>query len=53
MELDFDPIADAAYFAISDADVESTRELWLGIIVDDDSTGHLVGVGALSMSQRS
>lgn len=52
MKLEFDPAADAAYFEISDADVESTRELEPGIMADYDSKGHLVGIEILSVSQR-
>lgn len=52
MLLEFDPLADAAYFEISDADVESTRELEPGIMADYDDKGHLVGIEMLSVSQR-
>lgn len=52
MKLEFDPIADAAYFEISDADVESTRELEPGIMADYDGKGYLVGIEILAVSQR-
>ena len=52
MKLEFDPIADAAYFEISSADVETTKEIEPGIIVDYDKNGHVVGVEVLSVSKR-
>ncbi len=52
MKLEFDPVADAAYFEISATDVESTKEIEPGIIVDYDKEGHVVGVEVLSVSKR-
>ncbi len=52
MKLEFDPVADAAYFEISLAVVEKTREIEPGIIVDYDKDGHVVGVEVLSVSKR-
>ena len=49
MKLEFDPVADAAYFEISSADVEETREIEPGIIVDYDKDGHVVGIEVLSV----
>ena len=53
MKLEFDPVADAAYFEISSADVEETKEIEPGIIVDYDKNGHVVGVEVLSVSKRN
>jgi len=53
MKLEFDPVADAAYFEISSADVEETKEIEPGIIVDYDKDGHVVGVEVLSVSKRN
>jgi uncharacterized protein YuzE len=53
MKLDFDPIADAAYFEISSTEVETTEEVEPGIIVDYDQDGHMVGIEVLSVSKRS
>jgi len=52
MKLEFDPIADAAYFEISSADVEETKEIEPGIVVDYDKDGHVVGIEVLSVSKR-
>lgn len=47
MKLEFDPQADAAYFGISDAEIETTREIEPGIVADYDAEGHLVGIEVL------
>ncbi|MBK9027137.1 MAG: DUF2283 domain-containing protein [Propionivibrio sp.] len=52
MKLEFDPQADAAYFGISDAEIETTREIEPGIVADYDAEGHLVGIEVLSISKR-
>jgi uncharacterized protein YuzE len=52
MKLEFDPQADAAYFEISDAKIETTRKIEPGIIVDYDAEGHIVGIEVLSVSRR-
>ncbi|EIC21513.1 DUF2283 domain-containing protein [Thiorhodovibrio frisius] len=51
MKLELDPIADAAYFEICDADVETARELEPGIIADYDDKGRLVGIEVLAIRQ--
>ena len=53
MKLEFDPVADAAYFEISAAQVETTKEIEPGIIADYDADGHIVGIEVLSVSRRS
>ncbi|WP_296701212.1 DUF2283 domain-containing protein [Thiocapsa sp. UBA6158] len=53
MKLEIDPVADAAYFEISPAEVASTKEIEPGIIADYDADGHLVGIEVLSMSKRA
>ena len=53
MKLEFDPVADAAYFEISLAEVEETKEIEPGILVDYDKNGHVVGVEVLSVSKRN
>jgi len=52
MKLEFDPIADAAYLEISDADIERTQQIEPGIIADYDADGHIVGIEILSISKR-
>lgn len=53
MKLEFDPIADAAYFEISTAEVATSKEIETGIIIDYDESGHIVGIEVLSMSKRN
>ena len=53
MKLEFDPQADAAYLEISDAEIETTRQLEPGIIVDYDAQWHIVGIEVLSISKRT
>jgi uncharacterized protein YuzE len=53
MKLEFDPAADAAYFEISPAEVETTKEIEPWIIADYDADGHLVGIEILSVSKRA
>ncbi len=47
MKLEFDPAANAAYFEIFDAEIESTREIEPGIIADLDADGRIVGIEVL------
>jgi len=53
MKLEFDPMADSAYFEISSALVERTEEIEPGINADYDAKGHLVGIEVLSVSKRN
>ena len=53
MKLEFDPIADALYLEISDADVEKSEEIKHGVILDYDAAGNIVGVEVLSVSKLS
>ena len=53
MKLEFDPAADAAYFEISPAEVETTKEIEPGIIVDYDKEGHVIGIEVLTVSKRN
>ena len=52
MKPEFDPVADVAYFEISNAEIVITREIESGVMGDYDAEGHLVGIEALSVSQR-
>lgn len=52
MKLEFDPAADAAYFEISDAEVETSREIEPGIVADYDANGHMIGIEVLAISKR-
>ena len=53
MKLEFDPVADAAYFEISPVEAMTTKEIEPGIIGDYDADGHLVGIEILSVSKRA
>ena len=53
MKLEFNPSADAAYFAITDHEIADTREIEPGIMADYDAEGHLVGIEVLFISKRS
>jgi uncharacterized protein YuzE len=53
MKLEFDPAADAAYFEIAPAAVETTKEIEPGTIADYDAEGHLVGIEILSVRKRA
>jgi uncharacterized protein YuzE len=53
MKLEFDPLADAAYLGISEAEITSTREIEPGIIADYDAEGRIVGIEILSISKRA
>lgn len=52
MKLEFDPVADAAWFEIASVEVETTREIEPGIMADYDADGHLVGIEVLHVSRR-
>lgn len=53
MKFEFDPIADAAYFEISSAEVETSKEIQPGIVADYDCNGQIVGIEVLSLSKRA
>jgi uncharacterized protein YuzE len=50
--ISIDPEADAAYVALSGADVARTEEVGDGILVDYDSDGKPVGIEVLSVKSR-
>lgn len=52
MKPEFDPLADAAHFEISNAKVAVTKEIEPGVMGDYDADGHLVGVEVLANSKR-
>jgi uncharacterized protein YuzE len=53
MKLEFDPVADAAYFEIATGDVFRSEEIKPGVILDFDTDGNVLGVEVLSISKRS
>ena len=53
MKLEFDPQTDAAYLELTDAEVEQSREIESGIIMDYDAEGQIVGIEILHVSKRN
>ena len=53
MKFEFDPQADAVYLELTDAEVEESKEIQPGIIVDYDSEGRFVGIEVLCVSKRT
>lgn len=50
--ISIDPDADAAYVAVSGAEVARTEEVGDGILVDYDAEGRPVGIEVLSVRSR-
>ena len=53
MRLEFDPQADAVYLELTDAEVEESKEIQPGIIMDYDAEGRVVGIEVLYLSKRT
>ena len=53
MKFEFDPQADAVYLELTDADVEESKEVQPGIIMDYDAEGRIVGIEVLHVSKRT
>jgi uncharacterized protein YuzE len=53
MKFEFDPQADAVYLELTDAEVEESREIQPGIIMDYDAEGRIVGIEILYVSKRT
>ena len=53
MKLEFDPQADAVYLELTDAEVEESKEIQSGVILDYDAAGQVVGIEVLCVSKRS
>jgi uncharacterized protein YuzE len=53
MKIEFDPQADAAYLELTEAEVEESKEIQPGIIVDYDTDGQIVGIEILYVSKRT
>ena len=50
MKFEFDPQADAVYLELTDADVDESKEVQPGIIMDYDAEGRIVGIEVLYVS---
>ena len=53
MKLEFDLQADAVYLELTDAEVEESKEIQPGIIMDYDAEGRIVGIEVLYVSKRA
>ena len=53
MRIEFDPQADAVYLELTDAEVEESKEIQPGIIMDYDAEGRVVGIEVLYLSKRT
>ncbi|QQS55451.1 MAG: DUF2283 domain-containing protein [Candidatus Competibacteraceae bacterium] len=53
MKLEFDPEADAVYLELIDAEIEASKEVQPGIILDYDLEGRVVGIEVLHARQRN
>lgn len=53
MKLEFDPQADAVYLELMDIEVEESREIQSGVILDYNAEGQVVGIEVLYVSKRS
>ena len=53
MKLEFDAQADAVYLELTDVEVEESKEIQPGIIVDYDAEGRIVGIEVLYVSKRA
>lgn len=52
MRLTYDPEADALYLKIGTAEIDRTDEVAPNVMIDLDSSGDLVGIEVLGVSQR-
>ena len=53
MKLEFDPQADAVYLELTDAEIEESKEIQPGIMMDYDAEGRIVGIEVLYVSKRA
>ena len=53
MKIEYDPIADAMYVHLTDGEVDRTEEIKPGILLDYDTSGNVLGIEVLYMSNRS
>lgn len=51
-DITYDPDADAAYVALSDAAVQESAEVSPGIVLDYDSRGRVVGIELLGARKQ-
>ena len=53
MKLEFDAQADAVYLELTNTEVEESKEIQPGIIMDYDAEGQIVGIEVLYVSKRA
>lgn len=52
MNIEFDPVADTAYMEIASGEVNRTKEIAPGIMLDLDEQGRVIGIEVLYVSKR-
>jgi uncharacterized protein YuzE len=52
MKLEYDPVVDALYVRLGDADILESEEVRPGIVLDYDDAGNVVGIEVLRVSQH-
>lgn len=52
LKLEYDPEADAAYIRFSSEQIEESEEVSVGIVLDYDADGHIVGMEVLHARQN-
>lgn len=53
MKLTIDNTADALYLTLSEVEIQETRQVAPGVMLDYDAEGKVVGVELLSISKRA
>ncbi len=53
MRLEYDPIANAAYIRIREAEIIESEEVADGVVCDFDQQNKIVGIEILSVKQRT
>ncbi len=52
MKIEFDPSVDALYINLSKGEIEKTKEVQKGIMMDFDKDGNVLGIEVLDVSKR-
>jgi len=52
MKIEFDPAVDALYVNLSKGEIEQTKEVQKGIMMDFDKEGNVLGIEVLNVSKR-
>ena len=52
MKIEYDPTADALYVRLSDQSIIESEQIKLGIVLDYDEEGNVVGIEVLRVSKH-